>query len=76
MKKKLFYNETDGKTIYRQSLQIKYFQIATQEECEQMFILMSSCGIDKETGIKMLKERKEKFESAMKEYKSKTTVNK
>ena len=41
-----------------------------------MFILLSSCGIDTETGIKMLKERNEKLESAMKEYKSKTTVNK
>ena len=30
-----------------------------------MFALMTSCGIDKATGIAMLKERKERFEQAL-----------
>ena len=36
-----------------------------------MFNLMTACGIDRATGITMLKERKEKFEQAVKEYESK-----
>ena len=43
----------------------------TKEECDQMFNLMTACGIDRATGITMLKERKEKFELAVKEYESK-----
>ena len=45
----------------------------TKDECDQMLALMLSCGIDRMTGISMLKERKEKFELAVKEYKSKKT---
>ena len=36
-----------------------------------MFAMMTACGIDKVTGITMLKERKEKFEMALNEYNSK-----
>ena len=43
----------------------------TKEECDQMFNLMTACGIDRATGITILKERKEKFEQAVKEYESK-----
>ena len=48
----------------------------TKEECDEMFSHMSSCGIDREAGIKMLKERKEKYEAAIKEYFSKLPQNK
>ena len=47
----------------------------TKEECDEMFSHMSSCGIDKEAGIKMLKERKEKYEAPVKEYCSKLSQN-
>ena len=43
----------------------------TKEECDQMLNLMTACGIERATGITMLKERKEKFEQAVKEYESK-----
>ena len=43
----------------------------TKEECEQTFAIMMSCGIDRATEITMLKERKEKFDLAVKEYLSK-----
>ena len=49
---------------------------ATKEECDQMFKLISACGIDKATGITMSKERKEKFDLAVKEYKSKKSQEK
>ena len=48
---------------------------STKEECDQMFNLMTACGIDRATGITMLKERKEKFEQAVKEYESKKDQN-
>ena len=44
----------------------------TREEYEQMLTLMSSCGIDREAGIKMLRERKVKYDAAVKEFNSKT----
>ena len=50
----------------------KDFDLPTnKEECDQMFAMMTACGIDKVTGITMLKERKEKFEMALNEYNSK-----
>ena len=45
----------------------------TKEECDQILALMLSCRIDRVTGISMLKERKEKFELAVKVYNSKKT---
>ena len=43
----------------------------TSEECDQIYAIFQSCGIDETTGMKMLKERKERFDSALKEYNSK-----
>ena len=47
----------------------------TKEECEQMIAIMSSCGIDRVTGMSMLKERKARFDSAVDEYKLKKDKN-
>ena len=47
----------------------------TKDECEKMLNLMTACGIDRAKSITMLKERKEKFEQAVKEYKSQREQN-
>ena len=41
----------------------------TKDEWDQMLSMMNECGIEKLTAITMLKERKAKFDSAVKEYK-------
>ena len=43
----------------------------TKDECVEMLSMMSVCGIDKASGMAMLRERKERFELAVKEYESK-----
>ena len=46
----------------------KDFNLPTnRDEFEQMIAIMNSCGIDRATGITMLKERKSKFDLATKD---------
>ena len=56
-----FYGKWIGvieKNLIKRPLEKDFNLPTTKEECDQMFSMMTACGIDKAAGITMLKEEK------------------
>ena len=70
------WNEKTKEETYKRPCEKDFNLPTSREEGEQMLNLMSTCGINRESGVSMLKERKEKFELAVKEYELKRNQSK